>query len=76
MNKIGLAVGVLSLALSAVNTVLLVQMGGKIKEAVSKLEPVARSVEEMQPVLHELSKSKPPPAPSGPPLPPGPFPKP
>lgn len=74
MNKLILAVCTISLALSAVNTVILVQISTKIKEAVNKLEPVAQSVEEMQPVLKELAKPKLPPTPPVP-LPPGPFPK-
>lgn len=58
MNKIILVVSLLALALSTVNTVLLVQMGATIKEAAHKLEPVAKAVGEIQPVLQELSEKR------------------
>jgi hypothetical protein len=76
MNKIVLVVSLLALALSAVNTVLLVEMGGRMKDVKEKLEPVARQVEQIQPVLRGLADKHGPTPPDGPPPGPAPFPKP
>ena len=66
MNKVILVVSILALALSGVNTALLLQIGGKTKEAGEKVGAVAKELEKVQPLLQGMADKKPPIAPPGP----------
>jgi hypothetical protein len=48
VNKILLVAVLLLLALTGVNTFLLLQMGGRMKEIGDKIEPVAKSLDQLQ----------------------------
>lgn len=66
MNKLVSLTCFLTLVLAIVNLALLLQMGGRMQEIKEKIEPLARSVEQVQPMLEHM-----PPSPKkGPPLPP------
>jgi len=56
VNKLILIVCVLALAVSGVNTALLLQMSGKAKEAGQQVEAVAKELEKVQPLLKGLSE--------------------
>ena len=82
MNKLLLAISVVVLALTGVNTAILLQLSGTLKETADRIEPVGKAMQSIQPVLEKVSaKLAPPtgddaPAPALKPSPPAPAGKP
>lgn len=59
MNKFVQITCFFTLVLSLANLALLLQMGGRMQEMKEKIDPLARSVEQVQPVLEQVRQALP-----------------